>query len=84
MTESRMNEFLEESSRLRELTDYLYDLLSSEAAKKWKGDGAQACLRESLDNRELALLAIGECQKITDLTGQKPEQKAVLPSSLLL
>ena len=56
----------------------------AEAAKKWKGDGAQACLRESLDNRELALLAIGECQKMADLTGQKSEQKAGLPSSLLL
>ncbi len=84
MIRSRTNEILEECSKLQELTEHLNELLSSEITKKWKGDGAQACLRESLDNRELASLAVNECRKIADLTDLKSDEGKALPSSLLL
>ena len=84
MIRLKTNEILENSCKLQEMTEYLYELLSSEITKKWKGDGAQACMRESLDNRELALLAVNECRKIVGLTDLKSDQGKSLPSILLL
>ena len=95
MSMEKVMELTHELSALSEDAKYLHELLTTEVRKHWKGDAAQACLRESSDNRETAVQAIEEYRAWAEGIAQydqpipgnnevPAEKEAVLPESLLL
>lgn len=95
MSMEKVMELTHELRALSEDAGYLHELLTAEVRKYWKGDAAQACLRESSDNRETAVQAIEEYrawveelaafyQPIPGNNKGSAQKEAALPESFLL
>lgn len=94
MSMEKVMELTHELRALSEDAGHLHELLTAEVRKYWKGDAAQACLRESSDNRETAVQAIEEYRAWVETlaafykpipeNNEVPAEKAALPESFLL